>query len=458
MNVGWYLLWYVIAVGFLVVIHEFGHFWVARRLGFKVVRFSIGFGKPLWRRVLGTDGTELVIAPIPMGGYVKLLDEREGPVPPQFLARSFTRKPPWQRILVLLAGPGANLLFAILVLWGMRWMMGVNDAKPIIGEVQPASIAARGGLTRGDEILSIGDRALPGSHDLQFDLLDSILGQGEARLIVRSAAGEVRNVVLSVPDKAVRRKLTEPEMLLAGLGFRFEELSPPSVLGGVASGDSAERAGLRAGDRITAIDATPVTNFADIARLISVAGGRTITVEYQRAGVAHRARVPVVATPDATGHAVGHIGIKSAVGAKLPPGMLIHKDLSVGAALVTACDDALDITTTQGKLLWRMLLGQVSVKNLSGPLSIAQYAGESAQAGPTSFVAFLVLISLVIALFNLLPIPLLDGGQIVFQAAEWIKGRPVSERTQIFGQQIGIVLLVLLLGVALFNDVSRQFG
>src|SRR5580693_4860360 len=148
MNVIWSLLWYVIAVGFLVIVHEFGHFWVARRLGFKVVRFSIGFGKPLWRKMIGgADQTELVIAPIPMGGYVKLLDEREGPVPAQFLERSFTRKPPWQRILVLLAGPGFNLLFAILVLWGMRWVSGINDVKPIVGEVQPASVAARGGLT-----------------------------------------------------------------------------------------------------------------------------------------------------------------------------------------------------------------------------------------------------------------------------------------------------------------------
>ena len=154
MNVVWYALWYMIAVGFLVIVHEFGHFWVARRLGFKVLRFSVGFGKPIWRRVVGKDQTELVIAPIPMGGYVKMLDEREGPVPPEFLARSFTRKPPWQRILVLLAGPGFNLLFAILVLWGMRWVSGINYLKPIVGEVQPASVAARGGLARGDEILS----------------------------------------------------------------------------------------------------------------------------------------------------------------------------------------------------------------------------------------------------------------------------------------------------------------
>jgi regulator of sigma E protease len=459
MNLVWYALWYVIAVGFLVIVHEYGHFWVARRLGFKVLRFSIGFGKPIWRRVLGTDDTELVIAPIPMGGYVKLLDEREGPVPPQFLARSFTRKPPWQRILVLLAGPGFNLLFAILVLWGMRWVEGINDAKPIIGEVQPASVAARGGLARGDEILAIGDKAVPDSRDVMFDLLDSLLGQGQARLTVRSANGQTHSVVLAVPDPAARRHLTEPDMLLSGLGFYFWEPQVPPVLAEVVRGGNAERAGLRAGDRIVSIDSAPIADFADIVRVISAAAGTTVTIQYQRAGATHTAQVPVVATSDGNGHMVGRIGVaRTTTGGKLPPNMLVHTDLSVGAAFLSACGDAWNLTATQGKLLWRMLLGQVSVKNLSGPLSIAQFAGESATAGPESFLGFLVLISLAIALFNLLPIPLLDGGQIVCQAAEWIKGKPLSERTQIFGQQVGIALLVLLLGVALFNDVSRQFG
>ncbi|HTY93507.1 MAG TPA: RIP metalloprotease RseP [Steroidobacteraceae bacterium] len=458
MNVIWYALWYVIAVGFLVVVHEFGHFWVARRLGFKVVRFSVGFGKPIWRRKLKEDDTELVIGPIPMGGYVKLLDEREGVVPPQFLARSFTRKPPWQRILVLLAGPGFNLLFAILVLWGMRWVSGINEAKPIIGEVQPASLAARAGLARGDEILAIGDKAVPDSRDVMFDLLDSILDRGEARLAVRSADGQTRNLVVSVPDPAARRRLTEPEMLLTGLGFRFQEPPVPPVLVEVVHGGNAERAGLLPGDRILAIDAQPTPDFADLSRVISASAGKTLTLQYQRGGITHTIQVPVLATQDGSGHTVGRIGIAGPSSVKLPPSMLVHRDLSPGGALVSACDDAWNLTATQSKLLWRMLLGEVSVKNLSGPLSIAQYAGESARAGFESFVGFMVLISLVIALFNLLPIPLLDGGQIVFQAAEWIKGRPLSERTQIFGQQIGIALLVLLLGVALFNDVSRQFG
>lgn len=381
MNVVWSALWYVIAVGFLVVIHEFGHFWVARRLGFVVLRFSVGFGKPIWRRMLGGNETELVLAPIPMGGYVKMLDERDGPVPPELLGRSFTRRPPWQRILVLLAGPGFNLLFAILVLWGMFWMSGINLERPIIGEVQPASVAARGGLTRGDEILSIGDKAVPDFRDVMFGLLDSILSQGTARLVVRSADGQTHEVLLSVPDPAARRRLTEPSMLLSGLGFRFKEEPTPPLLAEVVHGNNAERAGLRPGDRVVAIDGTAISDFSDMTRLIAGSAGKSISVDFKRAGVAHTVKVPVTAMPDGAGHMVGRIGIGGPA-PKVPPAMLVHKDLSVGAALVTAGDEAWNLTATQGKLLWRMVLGQVSVKNLNGPLSIAQYAGSRRRRAP----------------------------------------------------------------------------
>ncbi len=457
MNLIWYALWYVIAVGFLVIVHEFGHFWVARRLGFKVLRFSIGFGKPLWRRKVGKDDMELVIAPIPMGGYVKMLDEREGPVPPDLLPRSFTRRPPWQRILVLFAGPGANVLFAILVLWGMRWLSGINDIKPIVGEVTPASVAARAGLARGDEILSLEGQAVRDSRDMTFSLLNDLLSTGQARMAVRGADGRLRQVVLTVPDPAQRRHLTEPAMLFTGLGFQFMGPPVPPVLSEVTAGGPAARAGLRTGDRITVVNDQPVKDFTDVARLISALPDRSVPLDYQRGGMTHHI-VVAVGSAQVNGLRVGRIGVGGPRMVKYPDSMVVHRDLSVPAALGSAVSDAWNLTATQGELLWRMVLGEVSVKNLSGPLSIAQYAGESADAGPASFLSFLVLISLAIALFNLLPIPLLDGGQIVFQAAEWIKGKPVSERAQVFGQQVGIALLALMLGLALFNDVSRQFG
>ncbi len=458
MSVIWYALWYIVAVGFLVIVHEFGHFWVARRLGFKVLRFSIGFGKPLLRRNVGADATEIVLAPIPMGGYVKMLDEREGPVPPQDLARSFTRRPPWQRILVLLAGPGFNVLFALLVLWGMFWASGLNTVRPIVGEVTLGSQAAHAGLHSGDEILAIDNHAVADQRDVVFDLLDAVLGRGVANLTVRGNDGRERTVAFSVPSREERRKLTEPSMLMTGLGFRFYEPPIPPVVGEVQHDSPAARAGLAPGDRITALDNVPVRDFRDIARYVTSMAGRNVTVHYERAGVAHAADM-TIGMSEVNGRRVGRIGVAAPAGAlRLPPSMVRHEDLSPVTALGAAAHEAWNLTAMQGRLLGRMVLGQVSLKNLSGPISIAEFAGESADAGAASFLGFLVLISLAIALFNLLPIPILDGGQIVFQVAEWVKGRPLSERAQVFGQQVGIALLVLLLGVALFNDVSRQLG
>jgi regulator of sigma E protease len=453
----WYLLWYIVAVGFLVIVHEFGHFWVARRLGFKVLRFSIGFGKPLLRWIVGADRTEIVLAPIPMGGYVKMLDEREGPVAPEDLARSFTHRPPWQRILVLFAGPGFNVGFAILVLWGMFWVGGLNDLKPIVGDVTVGSPAAAAGLRSGDEIVAVNARPVSDERDLVFDMLDSILARGAARLDLRASDGQVRSATIAIPDSAERRRLTEPSALLNGVGFHFMEPPMPPVVGEVQRDGAAARAGLASGDRILAVDDVPVHDFRDISRYLSTMPDKSVVIRYDRSGVEHSVRL-TTASVEVEGHKIGRIGVTPPAGLKYPPSMMRHTDLSPVAALGAAASEAWNLTAMQTRLLWRMVLGQVSIKNLSGPISIAQFAGESADAGAASFLSFLVLISLAIALFNLLPIPILDGGQIVFQAAEWIKGRPLSERTQVFGQQVGIALLVLLLGVALFNDVSRQLG
>src|SRR5215469_792858 len=209
MNVAWYALWFIVAVSLLVTVHEFGHYWVARRLGFKVLRFSVGFGRPLVSRTMGPDRTEYVIAAIPLGGYVRMLDEREGPVPPEDLARSFTRKPPWQRILVLLAGPAFNIAFAILVLWGMFWAKGITEFKPVVGDVTQSSVAARAGLRSGDEIVSINGSAVVGQRDVMFDLLDAVSSRGEARMTVRGKDGVTRVADLNIPDREERVRLTE---------------------------------------------------------------------------------------------------------------------------------------------------------------------------------------------------------------------------------------------------------
>ena len=453
----WYLIWFVVAVGLLVTVHEFGHFWVARRLGFKVLRFSIGFGRPLLSRVAGADRVEYVVAAVPLGGYVKLLDEREGPVAPEDLPRSFTHRPPWQRILVLLAGPASNILFAVLVLWAMLWANGITEVRPTVGDVTAGSIAARGGLKSGDEIRAINGTAVTGQRDVVFDLLDSMSGHGQALLTVRGSGGETRQANLSVNDPGERRRLTEPAELFRGLGFQFWAPTVPPVLGPVTPDGPAARAGLAAGDRIVAIDGVPMNDFRQIVEYISARPGERVNIDYRRGGVTHSAAV-TVASEEVGARRIGRIRVQQPQGITYPANMLLHTDLGPGAALARAGGEAWNMTMLQARLFWRMVLGHVSLKNLSGPLSIAEFAGDSAEAGVASFMSFLVLISLSLGFLNLLPIPILDGGQILFQLVEWLKGSPLSERAQALGQQVGIALLIVLMGVALYNDIARQFS
>ena len=457
MSLVWYALWFVVAVGLLVTVHEFGHFWVARRLGFKVLRFSVGFGRPLLKRVAGADRIEYVLAAIPLGGYVKLLDEREGPVEPHELARSFTRRPPWQRIVVLLAGPASNILFAVLVLWGMLWAGGVTEVRPVVGDVTLGSMAATAGLRSGDEIRAVNGAAVAGQRDVVFDLLDAMSSRGEAALSVRGADGELRTARLSVSDAEQRRRLTEPAELFRGLGFQFWSPPVPAVLGQVMPDGPAARAGLAAGDRILAINGVPVNDFREIVATISAHPGERVTIDYRRGSVAHSVQLTVQAE-QVGGKRIGRIHVMQPPGRGYPANMLLKTELGPVAALTRAGGEAWSMTVLQARLFWRMVLGRVSLKNLSGPLSIAEFAGDSAEAGVASFLGFLVLISLSLGFLNLLPIPILDGGQIVFQLVEWLKGSPLSDRAQALGQQVGIALLIVLMGVALYNDIARQFS
>jgi regulator of sigma E protease len=454
----WYALWFLVAVSLLVTVHEFGHFWVARRLGFKVLRFSWGFGTPLFTRI-GRDGVEFVVSAIPLGGYVKMLDEREGPVPAEDLARSFTRRPPWQRILVMLAGPACNFLFAILVLWGMLWTSGLTEFRPVVGEVTSASVAARAGLRPGDEIRALDGRPVSDASDVAFGpggLLDAMSARGEVTLSVAGKDG-MRAVTLSVPDPAQRKHLTEPDGLFRGLGFEFQAPPTPPLVGEVVSGGAAAHVGLKVGDRIVAIGQAPIKDFRDIYGQIGQRPDQDVSVTYERGGVQNTVAVHIHSEM-VGGKRIGRLGVGPPRNITYPDRLVHHTQLGPLAALGHATERAWDMTVLQARLFWRMVLGHVSFKNLSGPLSIAQYAGESAEAGPAVFLSFLITISLSLGFLNLLPIPILDGGQIAMQLVEWLKGSPLSERAQLFGQQIGFALLILLMGVALFNDIARQLG
>ncbi|MCX7051217.1 MAG: RIP metalloprotease RseP [Proteobacteria bacterium] len=457
MTLLWSVLGFVVAVSLLVAVHEYGHFWAARKLGFKVLRFSVGFGPALWRRVVGADRTEYVLAALPLGGYVKLLDEREGPVDAAEVSRAFTRRPPWQRILVLLAGPGFNFAFAILLLWGMLWIVGSPDVRAVVGGVAAGSPAARAGLRADDEIIRLNGADVQGRGDVVLGLIDAMSGDGVTRLAVRSASGAERELELRVDDPAERRALTEPSALMRGVGMRFWLQPVPAQIGRVLPAGPAEQAGLQVGDLITAIDGQPIGDFVAMSEALAVRPNRDVVIRYERGGVS--ATTTVRTSADLVdGREVGRIRIETPPSAPLPDSMIVHRRFGPVQALGESLQRAWDMTVLQAKMFARMIIGQVSIKNLSGPITIAEYAGDSVRSGLTGFVGFLVLISLSLGFLNLLPIPMLDGGQIVYQTIEWIKGSPLSERVQAAGQSVGIALLFLLMGVALFNDLARQFG
>ena len=446
---------FLVAIGILVAVHEFGHYWVAKKLGFKVLRFSIGFGKPLLMRVgRDADRTEYCVAAIPLGGYVKLLDEREGDVAPDELHRSFTRRPVWHRIAVLLAGPAMNLIFAS-VLYAVLAMVGSQVIKPVVGQVRLDSPAAAAGLQRGDEIVRVGDRNVSDVEDLQIALIRRFSGDGLVPLTVRRAGSE-KSVVLRVTEDRVA--LTEPGRLMPGLGFELATWSAKTVIQDAPPDSAGGRAGLRPGDRILSVDGQPVVNMMDFQSMVSSAPGRDISIEVERGG-SRLSIVAAVARVMEQGRPIGRLGVMLAEGTRVwPPGLLATRRSGPVDAVVLGVLKTWDMSSLTVQMLWRIVTGQVSAKNISGPISIAEFAGISAYLGLTAFISFLAIISVSLGVLNLMPVPLLDGGQIVYQLVEAVKGSPLSERAQNFGQQVGIALLVVLMSLAFYNDISRHLN
>jgi regulator of sigma E protease len=450
-----FLAAFLVAIGILVAVHEFGHYWVAKKLKFKVLRFSIGFGKPLVMRV-GKDGdhTEYCLAAIPLGGYVKLLDEREGEVLPAELHRSFTRRPIAHRIAVLLAGPAMNLIFAA-ILYAILAMIGSEMVKPVVGLVGQGSPAAVAGLQRGDEIVRVGDRDVEDTEELQIALIRRFTDDGIIPLRVRRAGAE-RSVTLRVTGD--HRILTEPGRLLPGLGFDLASWKADTTIQKVPGDSAGARAGLRAGDRLLAVDGQPIVNSSDFIAMVSAAPARDISIEVLRAGERLRILAAVPRVLD-QGKTIGRLGITLEEGPRSwPPGLVETRRSGPIDALLGGVAKTWEMSTLTVQMLWRIVTGQVSAKNISGPISIAEFAGISAFLGATAFLAFLAIISVSLGVLNLMPVPLLDGGQVVYQLVEAVKGSPLSDRAQLFGQQIGIALLVVLMSLAFYNDISRHLN
>lgn len=437
---------FLLALGVLIVFHELGHYLVARWAGVKVLRFSVGFGRVLWSRRFGRDATEWAISAFPLGGYVKMLDEREAPVAPEELPRAFNRQPVGRRFAIVAAGPIANLLLAILLYWAL-FIHGVTALRPIIGDVPPNTPAAVSGFTRGDTIVSVDGEAVRSWQDVRWLMLD--------------AAVEGREVALGVANGMTRvlpmRGLTPEDLegdFLAKLGLNLFEPNLPPVVETVIDGGPAQAAGLQAGDRIVAVAGKPVSQWREVVAQVRASPGKPLTLIVERGGSTQA----LTLTPNAVrenGTLVGKALAAPRTDPSLAKTLLVDVRYPVGAALLKAIEKTWDTSVFSLKMLGKMLTGDVSWKNLSGPLTIADYAGQTANLGLVPYLTFLALISISLGVLNLLPIPVLDGGHLMYYIAEIVRGRPVSERALAIGQQVGIALLLTLMIFALFNDITR---
>ena len=441
---------FVLALGALVVVHEYGHYVVARLCGVKVLRFSIGFGPPLWKKRFGRDQTEWVVAAVPLGGYVKMLDEREGEVAPQELGRAFNRQSVWRRYAVVLAGPLANFLFAILLYW-LLFMHGVPEARPIVDRPQANTPAASAGFETGETIRAINGAPVASWQEVRWRMMQLALERQQARVEVLNRNNQLnwRTLDLSSFDA---EQLEGDTLGLIGLRLFRPEIKP--VIGQIVAGGVAEQAGLQAGDQILAANGKPIASWNELVQLVRSHPGSELRLSYQR-GKERRELALIPESVLQSGSAVGRIGAGAQLDQQAQDELITVVRYGVASALAKATQKTWDMSVFSLKMLGRMLVGQVSWKNLSGPVTIADYAGQSAQLGLVSYLSFLALISISLGVLNLLPIPLLDGGHLMYYTIEILKGSPVSDRMMEIGQKLGLTLLLVLMAFAFYNDINR---
>lgn len=445
------VLAFIVALGVLVTIHEFGHYWVARKVGVKILRFSVGFGKPLWCSRHGEDQTEFALAAIPLGGYVKMLDEREGEVPDELRHRAFNNQTLGQRTAIVLAGPLANFIFAVFAYWAM-YMIGVSGPRPVIGEIEPNSLASAAGLRSGEEIRAVNGQPAPTWDKVFRSSVTAILDASSIALLVVDGEGRERDVELNLGSISV------DELSRGGffekVGFEPFRAAIEPKIGRVIAGEPAALAGLRAGDVIVSANGQAIGSWIDWVEFVRDHPGQHMDVDILRDSQA----VVVSLTPktvSANGNAIGRIGAEVDVTGIEPPPAGIERYGPL-AAVPRAVERTGEVISTTLKFLRKMVVGEASVENLSGPISIATYAGQSAKLGLSRFLDFLGLVSISLGILNLLPIPLLDGGHLLYYLLEFGLRKPVPESVQLFGQQVGLVLLLGLMGLAVYNDIMRM--
>ncbi|WP_306603377.1 RIP metalloprotease RseP [Azonexus sp.] len=448
-----YLAAFGLALGTLIVVHELGHYLAARWCGVKVLRFSVGFGKVIWQRRFGADGTEWALSIFPLGGYVKMLDEREGDVDTTELHRAFNRQTVGKRSIIVAAGPLANFLLAILLYWGV-FMVGSNELLPILGQPTASSPAAIAQIHGGEQVRSIDGEPVATWNDLRWQVLHKAVDQESTVLEVINAQGEIalRRLYLA----AASEQGWEGDAL-ERLGLRFYRPDLPAVIGKLAEGGAGQRAGLQQGDLVLAIDDKAITHWHELVITIRQAGGRSLRLHLQRNG--QNFAVDVV--PDVfseRGQQIGRIGVAVAESAETQRELRTHVSYGFFEAGQKALRETWDKSVFSLVMLGKMLTGEVSWKNLSGPVTIADYAGQSARLGLDYYVKFMALISISLGVLNLLPIPVLDGGHLMYHMLEAIRRKPLSERVMAIGQQFGLAVLFTLMAFAFFNDLTRLFG
>jgi len=450
MNFAITVLAFIVALGVLIVFHEFGHYLIARLFGVKVLRFSIGFGRPLWRVRHGRDQTEWVIAALPLGGYVKMLDEHEGPVAPEELHRAFNRQSVWRRIAIVVAGPGANFLLAIAFYW-VLFMGGVQEAKPVLAAPEAGTVAEASGIERGETVLKINEEPVASWQQVRWRLLQLAVEKQSARLEVFDAKQRLAWRTLALSRFDLEGFVSDP---LARLGLRLNRPDVAPIIGAVVPGSVAEAGGRSGGDRVVSINGGAVRVWEDVVRAVRAHPGETVRLQVLRQG--SKFEIPLQPeTVEQNGERFGRIGAAPQVDPEAMKGLVATVRYAPWPALAMALERTWETSAFSLKMLGKMVIGEVSWKNLSGPVTIADYAGQSAQLGVGAYIAFLALISISLGVLNLLPIPLLDGGHLLYYLVEIFKGSPVSERAMELGQRLGLTLLLFLMAFAFYNDLNR---